>query len=138
MVNKMSIVTELDCIYTDTPVILNLGLETSKQLGIKKLCDPVSLLDYVQHLNEIMHVGWSGTVYLKTESREATLVVSGEFNHEARDTDLLWSMVEATKQDCIAIYYPEQDFGTLFGPRADSWGEFDLNFFVKGEHDDCI
>lgn len=32
-------------------------------------------------------------------------------------------------QDCIAVYDPNADRGTLIGPLADNWGAFNLDYF---------
>lgn len=35
------------------------------------------------------------------------------------------------RQDCIAVYLPELGIGHLIGPRADTWGAFNLDYFVR-------
>jgi hypothetical protein len=32
-------------------------------------------------------------------------------------------------QDCVAVYFPENDQGLLVGPNAAKWGDFDPTFF---------
>lgn len=34
-----------------------------------------------------------------------------------------------SKQDCAAVWLPVEDKGYLIGPRADKWGEFNMDYF---------
>jgi hypothetical protein len=42
----------------------------------------------------------------------------------------LHDLADALAQDCIAVYYPEQDKGYLIGRNADKWGEFNKEYFL--------
>jgi hypothetical protein len=131
----MSIATTTSrAIYTGVPVLLNLGFSQSKFARKSKFeAYPVMCRIYVEGLSQVLEPGWKASVMHGNEERETTLIVTGVFNYAADHTDLLWAMVERACQDCIAIYYPDEDIGFLFGPEAAAWGEFDINQFVKGE-----
>ena len=80
-------------------------------------------------LKEIMRPGYRAELSITT-GIEPTLVVSGVFNSDAPCSLLLWDTVCIAEQDCIAIYYPDEEAGALFGPRSDMWGDFNLAHFV--------
>ena len=130
----MSITTEAKAIYTGVPVLLNLGFSRSTFANKSRFeAYPVLCRIYTDALSQVLEPGWKAVVMPSTEDRENTLVVSGVFSYEADHSDLLWNMVKRAAQDCIAIYYPDEDIGFLFGQEAAAWGEFDINQFVKGE-----
>lgn len=63
---------------------------------------------------------------------EETLVV--EILDEAwlrRKPSPFYAISEACGQDCIAVYWPATDSGELIGPRAEEWGSFDLQYFIR-------
>lgn len=63
---------------------------------------------------------------------EETLVV--EILDEAwlrRKPSPFHAISEACGQDCIAVYWPATDSGELVGPRAEEWGAFDLQYFIR-------
>lgn len=33
-------------------------------------------------------------------------------------------------QDCIAVYFPDDDYGALIGINAEKWGEFNKDYFL--------
>jgi len=130
----MSITTDARAIYPGVPVLLNLGFSQSKYAKKSRfVAYPILCYLYVKHLSEVLEPGWKAVIMHGTEERETTLIVKGVFNYQASHTDLLWELVDKACQDCIAIYYPNEDIGFLFGPNADAWGEFDINLFDKGE-----
>lgn len=61
---------------------------------------------------------------------EPTLVaVVDDLNAPGQDNRI--DMLSTTlKQDCIAAWYPAEQYGQLIGPRADSWGAFNPEFFI--------
>lgn len=60
---------------------------------------------------------------------EPTLVVQATDDAPGQDNriDMLST---ALHRDCIAVWYPDEGFGALIGPRADAWGEFNPEFFI--------
>lgn len=62
---------------------------------------------------------------------EATLVVEATF--PGRSALLCIQMLRQIsidlEQDCIAVYRPETNGGSLVGPKAKEWGEFNPEFF---------
>jgi len=65
---------------------------------------------------------------------EPTLVVSG---HSAGDIfkskdwpRAAYRVAEALGQDCIAVYCDDLGAGTLAGPRAPKWGDFNPKLFI--------
>lgn len=128
----MSITTDARAIYTGVPVLLNLGFSQSKFAKKRRFeAYPVMCRIYIEGLSQVLEPGWKAEVMHGTEERETTLIASGVFNYAADHTDLLWDLVDKAAQDCIAIYYPNENIGFLFGPEAEAWGDFDINQFVK-------
>jgi hypothetical protein len=37
----------------------------------------------------------------------------------------------ALNQDCVAVYSPLNDDGSLVGPKAGNWGKFDAKYFIR-------
>jgi hypothetical protein len=111
-------------------VVLNLGLEGPLH-GIGKLSMADRLSVYAQALSECMSFHSREVKEPVYIGDEHTLVVKGYFNENAPCSTLLWDMVCAAEQDCIAIYYPYPDYGYLYGPRCEGWGEFNKQY-MKG------
>ena len=112
-------------------VVLNIGLGAAQQgpwrLGVTqrlrvftKVLPLILQPGYIAHLNLVPQRVWVG---------EPLLVVQGTFHNQVACHDALWNAVTAAEQDCIAIYYPKWGNGQLFGPKAEAWGEFNINFF---------
>jgi hypothetical protein len=59
---------------------------------------------------------------------ELTLVILAEDNGIGQDNRVDMLAV-ALKQDCIAIWSVDQQYGQLIGPKAAAWGEFNPEFF---------
>ena len=111
-------------------VIINLGLDGPLR-GVPRLSPQDRIGLYVDTLREVMQY-WSSTVEPGTvDQPEDTLVVKGVFADCAPESLLLWDMVCAAEQDCISIYYVFEDYGYLYGPSLEGWGEFDKQF-LKG------
>lgn len=112
-------------------VTLNIGLGARSVLG-GRLSVAHKLRYTTKALPEIMMPGYMGYMSL-TPHRvwvgEPLLIIQGRFRPGVNKTDQLWKLVESIEQDCIALYYHENDTGFLFGPDAANWGEFNINFF---------
>ena len=130
----MSITTEYRAIMPGVPVLLNLGFSQSRYRKLTRFQPyPALCRIYVEYLSQVLEPGWEAYVSHGCAETETTMIVKGVFKEDARHSDLLWNMVTMAYQDCIAIYYPDEDIGFLFGPEAAAWGEFDINLFLKGE-----
>lgn len=73
------------------------------------------------------HMGADGA----TPTEEVTLVAALVADDLLVQHELVYSLAVLLGQDCIAVYLPEQGIGHLIGPRADAWGAFDLDYFVR-------
>jgi hypothetical protein len=65
---------------------------------------------------------------------EPTLIASGVLvkGYAAR----LNALLSWTKQDCCAVFFPDQRSGCLIGPKASTWGEFNFdNFHLPSGYD---
>lgn len=117
------------------PVILNLGLNPSSRYTDcnQGISDRARVYHATLH-NLMCHPYEVYTVYPNYEdaSREATLVVRGTLDPNASRFDIN-EMCRLTLQDCIAVFYPYTEDGTLIGPYANDFGTFDLSLF-KGAH----
>ncbi len=60
---------------------------------------------------------------------EPMLVVRGVFQHNIHRWTALWEGLIAAEQDCIAIHHDNPNLCRLFGPMAEKWGGFNVNFF---------
>ena len=118
-------------------ITLNIGL--SMGAFPSRLTVPHRLRVWTKVLPQLLLPGYIAELHL-TPSRvwkgEPMLVVQGTFNPEVADHMLLWEAVVESEQDCIAVYVHHDIYtlngncaGMLFGPRADAWGEFNVNFF---------
>ena len=116
--------------HTVRDVTLNIGLSKGKNRTLKGV--PHRLRTISKLLPQVMEPGYIAHLYL-TPSRvwlgEPMMVVQGTFKQEAWLTTLLYEGLQEAEQDCIAIYNHESDSGFLFGPDADAWGAFNINFF---------
>ena len=115
-------------------VIINLGLDGPLR-GVPRLNQQDRINLYVDTLREVMQY-WSSTIEPGTEAQpEDTLVIKGVFADDAPLSMLLWDTICAAEQDCISIYYVQEDYGYLYGPNLDGWGEFDKQFLKGLSHD---
>lgn len=119
-------------------VTLNIGLGKGKghcRLTVQhrlrvltKLLPQIFEAGYVCHLHLTPNRVWFG---------EPLAIIQGTLKDSAMATELLYDGVVAMEQDCIAIYFHEDDSGTLYGPDSAEWGAFNVNFFyfLGDKHD---
>ena len=113
-------------------VILNIGLDNAPaDLSYTNgRLNPLNARRAMQAAQAVRHNGFeiiSAKVF--QSDTEPTLVV--EATHTGLGLDNTIDMLSAAlKQDCIAVYYVDEQFGALIGPRADAWGEFNPEFFI--------
>jgi len=62
--------------------------------------------------------------------KEPTAVVKIGLVDWNEATRLAMYLCEMFSQDCIAVRNSLSGEGRLIGPRADAWGDFDLDYFV--------
>lgn len=110
-----------------TLVTLNLGLDGPIGGGAK-LSQEDRLDLYRKTLSELMEVY---ETRIGESCTEPTLIVVGVFKTDAFYSTMLYDMVCVAEQDCIAMYAEDYRVGKLFGPNADAWGEFNLEYFIK-------
>ena len=111
-------------------VTLNIGLGKGSKHTIQGV--PHRLRTITKLLPQVMEPGYIAVLHL-TPSRvwvgEPMLVVQGTMREDAALSTLMWEGLEQAEQDCIAIWNHESEHGFLFGPKADAWGLFNVNFF---------
>ena len=66
--------------------------------------------------------------HLVQSDSEPTLVLTVEDNEPGLD-NRIDELAKTLKQDCIAVWYPEESWGMLIGPKAAEWGNFNPAFF---------
>lgn len=54
-----------------------------------------------------------------------------ETNNLFSTVGIVFRLAERLGQDCIAVFLPDECFGTLAGPRAYKWGDFDIRHFIR-------
>lgn len=122
---------QCNALIPNIPVILNIGLGVGQLGGRLSPAHRLALVS--RNLRELMASGMRGEVHLvpqHTYIGEPLVIISGSFTSEACSTTQLWDLLVAIEQDCIAVHYPTMpEKSTLFGPRADKWGSFDLTYF---------
>lgn len=119
------------CVLPNQLVQLNIGLMGGMRFK-PTLIPQQRIVIMGAMLRELLKPGYYAEVSAEV-GKEPTLVVQGEWKADADLSLLLWDSCVLAEQDCIAIYYPSQDIGVLFGPAADKWGAFDKSFFIKPE-----
>jgi hypothetical protein len=63
---------------------------------------------------------------------EDTLVLSVETDgSEASLYHTVYDLALKLSQDCIAVLQVEADNGSLIGPKAAAWGEFNPEYFIR-------
>jgi hypothetical protein len=70
--------------------------------------------------------------YAKPAEGEPTLIVRLDTPRPVYHVgSLVYELAELMQQDCIAVYRPDDGDGILIGPRAQAWGNFNLDYFVR-------
>lgn len=67
---------------------------------------------------------------LEQSATEQTLVASFQTAPKRVYAEAL-AISNILKQDCVAVYTPEQGVGALVGERAAQWGGFNPEYFIK-------
>jgi hypothetical protein len=109
-------------------VILNLGLaQSSRYSEGQGVADRAKV--YHAHMHHIMCHPYEVSVWFKEcETDEDTLVVRGSLNPNV-GLHAIRGLCKDARQDCIAVFYRQSEIGTLIGPHADDYGNFDINLF---------
>ncbi len=105
-------------------LILNIGLD-SKTKG--NIGGGTAIREVVSYF------GPASSFSFKHSDTELTCIASVRVNSELHYTDVenrIYFLARLLGQDCIAVYAPEQRKGTLIGPNAKAWGEFNPEFFI--------
>lgn len=112
-------------------VVINFGLG-SAQAGPWRLSVAHRLRVITKVLPEVLEPGYLAHLQLTPQRvwvGEPLLVVQGVLKHSVAQNTLLWDALVEAEQDCIALFYLLPHEGVLFGPKAEAWGEFNINFF---------
>ena len=113
-------------------IILNIGLngvpaDLSYTNGV---LNPIDMRRALTAVQTVRAYGFDmrGAKIVQSDT-EPTLVVRAHSDEPGLDNriDMLST---ALKQDCIAVWYPDQAWGQLIGPRAAEWGNFNPKFFI--------
>jgi hypothetical protein len=102
-------------------LILNIGLARADQPNVP-----------AQHALHLVHkhVGPTLEHTLVQSDTEPTLVVRAVWQTLGQLAGILWTLSHALGQDCVAVYRPDTGKGSLIGPKADAWGDFNPAFFI--------
>ena len=122
---------DINMLICDEPCVLNIGLGAATN-GPWRLSVAHRLRVFSKVLPIVLEGGHSARLQLVPQRvwvGEPLLVVHGTFQNNVSIVADLYAGIEEGEQDCIAIYYPEMSYGTLFGPKSKDWGEFDLGYF---------
>jgi len=83
-------------------------------------------------LREIATAGFTIDFYsIQHSDTEITVVAQCEDNNLPGRDNRIDNLSTLLGQDCIAVYFPDDKFGQLIGPRAAAWGEFNPEFFLN-------
>jgi hypothetical protein len=113
-------------------VILNIGLDgvpvhgESYTNGVR---NPNKIERLFAAVGAVRDAGFKvrATKLIQSDS-ELTLVVAFADNGPGLDNRIAM-LSAALDQDCIAAYYPDEQWGQLIGPKAAAWGQFNPEFF---------
>jgi hypothetical protein len=102
-------------------VILNIGLNTNAG-------DSIEANTALQAVADLGFFVRSSEVFVS--DTEPTLVVRADITRRILNSafDILARQLQ---QDCIAVYVPSMDFGTLVGPRSAQWLPFNPAYFIQ-------
>lgn len=113
-----------------TTILLNVGLEVNDGARVynNKITRVVEVVE-AWLPNEV-----SIERFVRVESQtEPTLLVQLDGGPEFDLDDVLYFIGRTAtylRQDCIAVYLPHNNTGTLCGPRAEKWGPFNPALFI--------
>ena len=122
MASKAQQITSL---YYGVPVIINIGLDGPTYAVNRRLSHGAVLGRSATLLRDILQPV-RGEVYQQADN--FTLIAHGNLLPDSGEA--LWELCDRTNQDCIAMWYPTLNIGTLFGPHAEQWGGFDPDQFA--------
>jgi hypothetical protein len=106
--------------------IINVGL-TGPTFSVNRGLSPgITLARASSILREVL-VPLKGEVYQSVEP-EPVLIAQGVLQDNA--AEFLWELCRQCNQDAVAIWYPQDNKGLVFGPYAEQWGEFHPDLFV--------
>ena len=101
-------------------VILNIGLNTNtgNRIGSGWVVNAARL-------------AWFKVTNVKVHQSdsEPTAVLTIEDDAPGLD-NRIYTLSRTLGQDCIAVWYPEEAYGDLLGPKAAAWGQFNPEFFI--------
>ena len=110
-------------------IILNVGLKIDAlgdEFNTDSVCRTRALL--IKHTLQAQGYDVASTVKQSETEQTAVIIVQNE------DAILIEygirHIANALGQDCIAVYFPNDDYGALIGINADKWGEFNKDYFL--------
>lgn len=110
--------------------VLNIGLKTSPHLTNGGMMEDLKVGDVLSVL-PVFGLDFDSAKISKSET-EKTLILSGVSDMEYLDFEKsIYELSATLKQDYIAAYFPQSDFGALIGSRSDDWGSFDKRYFIQ-------
>ena len=62
---------------------------------------------------------------------EPGLFVALQTNNLFDAQTVVYELAIQLEQDCIGVYCPQTDSGSLVGPQSENWGSFQLAFFKR-------
>lgn len=115
---------------------LNIGLDieghdnegpaiTERARGVRAL---------VRHINPQASIYQTGSSYQRDGEAVHEHVLVCQLSHipTAKQLSAMGAALGSLfGQDCYAAYWPDTGDGLLIGPRAEQWGEFDKQFFIR-------
>ena len=112
--------------------ILNIGLDNAPIAGesfTNGVRNPEVATRMLTAVQNARHAGFKITAAKLVQSdTEPTLVLTITDDDPGLDNRI--DMLATTlKQDCIAVWYPGEQWGQLIGPKAAEWGNFNPAFF---------
>lgn len=121
----------------EADVTLNIGLGKGSAATNQGI--PHRLRSITRLLPQVLEPGYLAELRLvprHTWTGEPMLVVQGRFVNAINRDLTLYEGIVAAEQDCIAVYVHGvhwngfvKPHGFLFGPKRESWGEFNINLF---------
>ena len=110
--------------------VLNIGLKTSPHMTTHGAMEDLEVGDVLSIL-PVFGLDFDSAKITQSEM-DKTLVLSGVSDMKYLDFEKsIYELSNALKQDCIAAYFPQSDFGALIGSRSDDWGTFDKRLFIQ-------